>query len=113
MGILREVERIEPGVLQGEAAQGPVVLLVNAASGDEEVGAAGIDLRGVLLCHTVPHLSHLGESSRLPGPLALWQQCRMENQSRGENVRKEWLAVGDACANCKLLSGAQWHLAPP
>ena len=58
--MLREVDRIEAGALGADSASGPVVLLVKSASGDEEVGAAGIDLKGVLLCHTVPHLSHLG-----------------------------------------------------
>ena len=45
----------------GEAANGPVVLLVKRASGDEEITATGIDVRGVLLCQSLPHLSHLGE----------------------------------------------------
>lgn len=54
-----EVARIEPGALP-EGTDDPVVLLVKSASGDEEVGAAGANLRGVLLCHSLPHLSHLG-----------------------------------------------------
>ena len=57
MGKLVEVQRIEPGA---HDHAGPVVLLVKQASGDEEVGAAGGDLTGVILCHSLPHLSHLG-----------------------------------------------------
>lgn len=58
-GKLVEVERLEAGALD-EMIE-PVILLVKQASGDEEVGAAGVNLKGVLLCHGLPHLSHLGE----------------------------------------------------
>lgn len=54
------MERIEAGALP-EGSDDPVVLLVRNASGDEEVGAAGANLKGVILCHSLPHLSHLGE----------------------------------------------------
>lgn len=37
-----------------------VVLLVRKATGDEEVSAAGGQLRGVILAQSLPHLSHLG-----------------------------------------------------
>ncbi|KAK9842786.1 hypothetical protein WJX74_002436 [Apatococcus lobatus] len=63
VGKLVEVQRIEPGALTQQQA-GPVVLLVKEASGDEEVGAAGGDLKGVILCHSLPHLSHLGVRAR-------------------------------------------------
>ncbi len=59
MGRLVEVERIEVGALP-EGSDDPVVLLVRNASGDEEVGAAGANLKGVMLCHSLPHLSHMG-----------------------------------------------------
>lgn len=54
-----EVDAIEAGALTD--TEEPVVLLVKRASGDEEVGACGVNLRGVILCHGLPHLSHLGE----------------------------------------------------
>ena len=57
-GKLVEVDRIEAGAV--EQGNEPVVLLVKQASGDEEVGACGVNLRGVILCHGLPHLSHLG-----------------------------------------------------
>lgn len=53
------MDKIEPGAL--DEADEPVVLLVKQASGDEEIGAAGVNLRGVILCHGLPHLSHLGK----------------------------------------------------
>lgn len=40
-----------------------VVLLVRKATGDEEVSAAGGQLRGVILAQSLPHLSHLGASA--------------------------------------------------
>lgn len=46
------------------AAGGDTVLLVRSATGDEEVGAMGGALKGVILCHSLPHLSHLGAPPR-------------------------------------------------
>jgi hypothetical protein len=43
----------------------PVVVLLRGASGDEEVGAAGANLQGVVLTQDLPHLSHLGECGEL------------------------------------------------
>ena len=59
-GRLVAVDRIEAGALP-EGSSDPVILLVKEASGDEEVGAAGANLKGVILSHSLPHLSHLGE----------------------------------------------------
>jgi hypothetical protein len=52
---------MEAGDLEG--SQEGVILLVKRASGDEEVGASGSSLKGVILCHGLPHLSHLGKPS--------------------------------------------------
>lgn len=59
-GRLEAVDRLEAGALP-EGSSDPVVLLVRHASGDEEVGAAGANLKGIILCQCLPHLSHLGE----------------------------------------------------
>ena len=59
VGRLLEVERLEAGAIP-EGTDDPVVLLVHSASGDEEVGAAGANLKGVILRQSLPHLSHLG-----------------------------------------------------
>ena len=56
------MDRIEAGALP-EGSSNPVIVLVKEASGDEEVGAAGANLKGVILCHSLPHLSHLGAPS--------------------------------------------------
>ena len=58
-GKLVEVDRMDAGALEANPGC-PLVLLVKAASGDEEVGALSVDLKGVILCHGLPHLSHLG-----------------------------------------------------
>ena len=52
---------MKPGVLAGVDPHESVVLLVNKANGDEEVGATGLNLQGIILRHSLPHLSHLGE----------------------------------------------------
>ena len=98
MGVLREVDHIGMGALTGDAASGPVVLLVKAASGDEEVGAAGIDLRGVLLCHSLPHLSHLG-TLRTPCPPA----CDGDPSFWTYMYLKGWLTRVCSVSLCKTV----------
>eukprot|EP00898_Chlorokybus_atmophyticus_P001306 jgi/Chlat1/2176/Chrsp17S02751 len=61
VGTLTPVERIAPGQVN---ASGPVVLLVKKADGDEEVRAAGENVKGVILLQELPHLSHLGVRAR-------------------------------------------------
>ena len=58
-----EVQRIEPGAVKSEVGE-DVILLVHEASGDEEVSATGVPLKGVILAHSLPHLSHLGVRAR-------------------------------------------------
>ena len=43
------------------------VLLVDSATGDEEVAALGGNLRGIILRHDLPHLSHLGACCSVGG----------------------------------------------
>ena len=62
-GKLIEVQRIEPEAVKSEVGE-DVILLVHEASGDEEVSAAGVPLKGVILAHSLPHLSHLGVRAR-------------------------------------------------
>lgn len=59
VGRLVEARTLDPGMLAGETR--PVVLLLRAADGDEEVAAAGRCVRGIVLTQELPHLSHLGE----------------------------------------------------
>ena len=60
MGTLAEVATVgDAKLVDGE----DTVLLVKSATGDEEVGAMGGVLKGVILCHSLPHLSHLGATS--------------------------------------------------
>ncbi|KAM5569788.1 phosphoglucan, water dikinase, chloroplastic [Rosa sericea] len=63
MGTLVQVERIVPGSIPS-TVEGPVVLVVNKADGDEEVTAAGSNIVGVVLLQELPHLSHLGVRAR-------------------------------------------------
>ncbi|KAJ1382425.1 Pyruvate phosphate dikinase, PEP/pyruvate-binding [Sesbania bispinosa] len=62
-GTLVQVERIVPGSLPSPV-EGPIILLVNKADGDEEVTAAGKNIVGVILQQELPHLSHLGVRAR-------------------------------------------------
>jgi phosphoglucan,water dikinase len=59
VGKLVELEELDPMVLA--SFNEPVVVLLRGASGDEEVAAAGANLKGVVLTQDLPHLSHLGE----------------------------------------------------
>ncbi|XP_051150786.1 phosphoglucan, water dikinase, chloroplastic isoform X2 [Andrographis paniculata] len=62
-GSLIQVEKIVPGALPS-SAEGPIILLVSKADGDEEVTAAGSNVSGVILMQELPHLSHLGVRAR-------------------------------------------------
>ncbi|XWS35232.1 hypothetical protein CRYUN_Cryun21dG0108300 [Craigia yunnanensis] len=62
-GTLVQVEKIVPGSLPS-SLEGPVILVVNKADGDEEVTAAGSNIAGVVLLQELPHLSHLGVRAR-------------------------------------------------
>jgi phosphoglucan,water dikinase len=62
-GTLIQVDRIVPGTLPS-SIDGPIILVVNKADGDEEVTAAGSNIVGVVLLQELPHLSHLGVRAR-------------------------------------------------
>ncbi|CAI9117453.1 OLC1v1018851C1 [Oldenlandia corymbosa var. corymbosa] len=62
-GILMQVDAIVPGTLPS-SVEGPVILVVNKADGDEEVTAAGSNIAGIVLLQELPHLSHLGVRAR-------------------------------------------------
>ncbi|TYH03746.1 hypothetical protein ES288_A09G243800v1 [Gossypium darwinii] len=62
-GTLVQVETIVPGSLPS-SSEGPVILMVNKAEGDEEVTTAGSNITGVILLQELPHLSHLGVRAR-------------------------------------------------
>ncbi|XP_022722471.1 phosphoglucan, water dikinase, chloroplastic-like [Durio zibethinus] len=62
-GTLVQVKNIVPGSLPS-SLEGPVILVVNKADGDEEVTAAGSNIAGVVLLQELPHLSHLGVRAR-------------------------------------------------
>lgn len=62
-GVLVEAESLEPSVLK-EYAGRDVVMLLRRAEGDEEVTAAGRNLRAIVLLQELPHLSHLGVRAR-------------------------------------------------
>ncbi|KAJ7957314.1 phosphoglucan, water dikinase, chloroplastic [Quillaja saponaria] len=62
-GTLVQVDRIVPGSLSS-SVEGPIILVVDKADGDEEVTAAGNNIVGVILRQELPHLSHLGVRAR-------------------------------------------------
>ncbi|GBG79977.1 hypothetical protein CBR_g30239 [Chara braunii] len=63
VGTLVEVDQMTPESMPSPS-MGPVILLSRFANGDEEVKAAGAHVVGVVLCHELPHLSHLGVRAR-------------------------------------------------
>lgn len=62
-GVILQVSTLEPGCLDA-AGDGDAILLVDSATGDEEIGPLGSRLKGIILKHEVPHLSHLGVRAR-------------------------------------------------
>ena len=63
-GMLKEVRRLEPGCLDDVDAKKGAILVVESATGDEEVGTLGQKLKGIVLRQQIPHLSHLGVRAR-------------------------------------------------
>ena len=62
IGALRSVQRLTPE--ECARFKEPVILLVSSADGDEEISTCGPHIRGVVLCHALPHLSHLALRAR-------------------------------------------------
>ncbi|KAH9621785.1 hypothetical protein KSS87_017544 [Heliosperma pusillum] len=62
-GTIVQIDSITPGSLPS-SIQGPVILVVRNADGDEEVTAAGTNIVGIILLQELPHLSHLGVRAR-------------------------------------------------
>jgi phosphoglucan,water dikinase len=60
---VRRLDPTDPAIAALTAAN-PAVLLVQAADGDEEVSTCGPGVAGILLCHALPHLSHLALRAR-------------------------------------------------
>ena len=58
IGIVPRLDPVDP-TIRSLTAENPAVLLVQAADGDEEVSTCGPGVAGILLCHALPHLSHL------------------------------------------------------
>ncbi|OMP05624.1 Pyruvate phosphate dikinase, PEP/pyruvate-binding protein [Corchorus olitorius] len=112
-GTLVQVENIVPGSLPS-SLEGPIILVVNKADGDEEVTAAGSNIAGVVLLQELPHLSHLGEKvvfvtcededvvsdiQKLAG-----KYVRLEASSNGVNVSPSSLGDHHADSLAKNLS---------
>ncbi|KAK4772818.1 hypothetical protein SAY86_014593 [Trapa natans] len=62
-GTLVQVETITPGSISS-SVEGPIILIVKKADGDEEVTTVGKNIVGVILLQELPHLSHLGVRAR-------------------------------------------------
>ncbi|CAI5481687.1 unnamed protein product [Closterium sp. Yama58-4] len=105
VGKLVEVERIDPDQLATLKGEQGVVLLVLRAEGDEEVKAAGANLKAVVLLQELPHLSHLAVRARQEGVLLM--TCEDENRiaalrsAVGSRIRLEAGVEG-----VKVITGA-------
>ena len=66
---LVSVPRLDPAdpAIRSLTVDAPAVLLVQSADGDEEVSTCGPGVAGILLCHALPHLSHLALRARQAG----------------------------------------------
>ena len=85
VGTLVEAAALDPAALAGETR--PVVLLLRAADGDEEVSAAGVCVRGIVLTQELPHLSHLGARRGRPRGRPLRPPVRMPPPSPAVSAR--------------------------
>jgi phosphoglucan,water dikinase len=79
------VNRLDPNdpVVASLTAENPAVLVVASADGDEEVSTCGPGVVGILLCHALPHLSHLALRARQAGvPLVAIEDPALVNHAR-------------------------------
>lgn len=82
VGELKCVDRLTPEACAG--FDKPVVLLVESADGDEEVSTCGPNVRGIVLCHALPHLSHLALRARQARvPLIAVEDDKLVDYARG------------------------------
>ncbi|XVF37860.1 hypothetical protein REPUB_Repub20aG0047400 [Reevesia pubescens] len=117
-GTLFQVENIVPGSLPS-SLEGPIILVVNRADGDEEVTAAGSNIAGVVLLQELPHLSHLGVRARQEKVVFVTcedeekvsdiqkhagKYVRLEASSSGVNISPSSLDDHDADSVAKNLS---------
>ena len=82
---LVSVPRLDPvdPTIRSLTAENPAVLLVQAADGDEEVSTCGPGVAGILLCHALPHLSHLALRARQAAvPLVAIEDPGLVNHAR-------------------------------
>lgn len=66
-GVLVEVDQLSPESIARVAAatgDGDFIAVVKSATGDEELVSLSNRLKGVVLLHDIPHLSHLGVRAR-------------------------------------------------
>jgi phosphoglucan,water dikinase len=83
---LVSVERLDPSdpIIAALTAGDPAVLLVMGADGDEEVSTCGPGVAGILLCHALPHLSHLALRARQAGvPLVAIEDPELVAHAQG------------------------------
>ena len=81
---LVSVPRLDPSdpTIRSLTADAPAVLLVRSADGDEEVSTCGPGVAGILLCHALPHLSHLALRARQAGvPLVAIEDPNLVNHA--------------------------------
>jgi len=79
------VDRLSPTdpAVAALTASDPAVVLVASADGDEEVTTCGPGVVGILLCHALPHLSHLALRARQAGtPLVAIEDPALVDMAR-------------------------------
>ncbi|CEM11132.1 unnamed protein product [Vitrella brassicaformis CCMP3155] len=80
-GTLVDVSSLEPSKWP-DPEGGPYVMLVRAATGDEEIGGVGdSNVHAIILGHDLPHLSHLGVRARQEG--VVFVTCEDSDEVKG------------------------------
>jgi len=65
IGTLVELQELSPATIRAIPGDvGDIIAVVKQATGDEELVSLGNQLKGVILLHDIPHLSHLGVRAR-------------------------------------------------
>ena len=99
-GVRRPALPTDPAVAALTASD-PAVVVVASADGDEEVTTCGPGVVGILLCHALPHLSHLALRARQAGtPLVAIEDPALVDMARA--------LAGRARASSRRPAPSRW-----
>jgi len=111
-GVVVSLDRLAPGCLPADAGERPVIALLSAAEGDEEVTSLGRKVTAILLLQELPHLSHLAVRCRQEGVLLATCPPEAPPAAAARDLVGRWARVAGAPEEGSLSVTAASPAAP-